>query len=66
MKFEDFGWGNKEANQKNIPLWIAGVLFLIWFLAFMVFDVDKEIHFVFLLAVLVLVYRLVLEYRNTN
>ncbi len=66
MKFEDFGWGNKEGNQKNIPLWIAGILFLIWFLAFMVFDMDKEIHFVFLLAVLVLVYRLVFEYRNTN
>lgn len=66
MKLGDFGWGNKDANQKNIPFWIAGILFLIWFLAYMVFDVDKEIHFVFLLAVLVLVYRLVSEYRNTN
>ncbi|MHA6696201.1 DUF5670 family protein [Chryseobacterium sp. A301] len=66
MKLGDFGWGNNDENQKNIPFWIAGILFLIWFLAYMVFDVDKEIHFVFLLAVLVLVYRLVSECRNTN
>lgn len=41
---------------------VSTVLFITWFLGFMVFDAGKEIHFVFLAAVLVMVYRIFMDH----
>lgn len=45
---------------------VSAVLFITWFLGFMVFDAGMEIHFVFLAAVLVIVYRIFMDHQKIN
>lgn len=54
----------ERIKEFTMYYWISGALFLIWFFAFMFFDAEKEVHFVFLASVLVLVSKIVMEYRN--
>lgn len=55
-----------RTNKKPIMMhwWISGILFLIWFFAYIVLDADNEVHFVFLAAVLVMVRKIMLEYQK--
>lgn len=46
----------------NMHFLISGILFLVWFLGFMVFNASREIHLLFLLAVLILVIKFIKEY----
>lgn len=50
--------------MKNLHFWVSGILLLIWFLGYMILDVSWEIHFVFLLAVVVLIIKLIKEYHS--
>lgn len=47
--------------MNNLHFWVSGILLLIWFLGYMILDVSWEIHFVFLLAVIVLIIRFIRE-----
>ncbi len=42
---------------------VSAVLFITWFLGFMVFNAGKEIHFVFLATVLVMILKI---YKDHN
>lgn len=57
-----------NSQMTNLHFWIAGILFLTWFLGFMIFNAGREIHLVFLAAVLIIVIKIVKEYignKNT-
>lgn len=45
---------------------VSTVLLITWFLGFMVFDAGGEIHFVFLAAVLVMVYKIFIDHKTNN
>ncbi len=47
-----------------MQFWISGLLFVFWFLGYMVCDAGREIHFVFLLAVLITVEKIIANYKE--
>lgn len=52
--------------MNNLYYVVSGIFFITWFLGFMVFDAGKEIHFVFLVAVLVMVLKIYKDHKINN
>ncbi len=63
MKF-----ATKLINEKmNLNLYLLSAFLLaIWFVGYMVFDLGSTIHFVFLLATTIFVYKLVKDYQDMH
>ena len=66
MKFAGGECAKKHLKHNTMHFWIAGILFLVWFFGYMFFNAEKEIHFVFLTAVLVLVIKIIKDYKGNN
>ncbi len=53
---------DKKMNSK-LFYYLAAFLLILWFLGFMVFNLGNAIHFVFLFAIVVFVYKLINDFK---